>query len=244
MISVCLATYNGEKFIKKQINSILSELSLNDEVIIVDDCSNDNTLNIIYNIDDARIKVFKNTFNLGHVKSFSKAIEASIGDFVFMSDQDDIWKVGRVKSMLFALNQKKVKLVTSNFVWINEFDSKIHIPFDGVSSRSSEAYFNNIVDIFIGKTNYFGCAMAFKRDLVPLITPIPSYVESHDLWIALAGNLLKANCHIDDITLFKRRHTNNTTSTKSNRNYVVKINSRIIFIFNILHILFRRIKSL
>ena len=85
--------------------------------------------------------------------------------------------------------------------------------------------------------------MAFKSNLVPLITPIPSYVESHDLWIALAGNLLKANCHIDDITLFKRRHTNNTTSTKSNRNIVKKINSRLIFTLNIFHLLFRRIKS-
>jgi hypothetical protein len=103
------------------------------------------------------------------------------------------------------------------------------VSFDGVSSENSARHLKNIIDIFIGKTNYFGCAMAFKRELVSLIVPIPSYVESHDLWIALAANQLGSNLHIDDKTQRKRRHDSNTTSTVSSRALFLKLRSRLIF---------------
>ena len=71
--------------------------------------------------------------------------------------------------------------------------------------------------------------MAFKRELIPLIAPIPCYVESHDLWIALAANQIGSNLHIDDKTLRKRRHDSNTTSTVSSRSLFLKLRSRLIF---------------
>jgi hypothetical protein len=105
----------------------------------------------------------------------------------------------------------------------------LDVAFDGVSSTASARHFGNIADIFIGKTNYFGCAMAFKRELVSLIAPIPPYVESHDLWIALAANRIRSNLHVDDKTLRKRRHDSNTTSTVSSRSLFLKLRSRLIF---------------
>jgi hypothetical protein len=71
--------------------------------------------------------------------------------------------------------------------------------------------------------------MALKRELIPLIVPIPSYVESHDLWIALAANQIGSNLHIDDKTLRKRRHDSNTTSTVSGRSVFLKLRSRLVF---------------
>ena len=72
-ISVCLATYNGEKYIKEQIDSILPELKEGDELLILDDCSNDNTVNLINSyLFDVRIKLILNNTNLGHVQTFNK----------------------------------------------------------------------------------------------------------------------------------------------------------------------------
>lgn len=236
MISVCIATYNGENYIEKQLKSILSELSQNDEIIIVDDCSVDNSVKVIENIKDSRIRLFHNNTNQGHVKSFSKAIQLSTGDYIFMSDQDDIWIEGRVSLFIEKLQSKENLLVTSNFVWIDQSDNLIHIPFSGVLSKNSSTHLINILDIFLGKTNYFGCAMAFNKNIIPIVVPIPEIVESHDLWIALIGNIMKKNIHIDAVTLLKRKHLNNTTTTKSTRTILKKFNSRIIFLINIFQI--------
>ena len=127
-------------------------------------------------------------------------------------------------------------LLTSNFSWIDDQDRRIQIDFDGVCSDTSEKYYRNILDIFIGKTNYFGCAMAFKRNLIPVICPIPSYVESHDLWIAKSANIIKSNLHINEETFYKRKHGYNVTSTTSNRPILQKLNSRVIFLVSIIAI--------
>lgn len=82
--------------------------------------------------------------------------------------------------------------------------------------------------------------MLLLRDALNIILPIPRFVESHDLWIALVANILKKNCHIDDKTFLKRSHKNNLTSTISNRNFLKKIWSRIIFLLSVIVILKRK----
>jgi glycosyltransferase involved in cell wall biosynthesis len=228
-VSVCIATYQGERYVERQLRSILEQIGANDEVVVVDDCSRDRTVEIIESLNDPRIKLFRNPVNRREVYSFGRAIEIAQGDVVFMADQDDIWMTGRMQLMLDRLQQSGAALVTSNFDWMDTDERPIDVPYDGVSSTASARHFRNIADIFMGKTNYFGCAMAFKRELIPLITPIPSYVESHDLWIALAANQIGSNLHIDDKTLRKRRHNSNTTSTVSTRSLLLKAWSRAIF---------------
>jgi len=224
-----MATYQGERYVERQLRSILEQLGANDEVIVVDDCSRDRTVELIERLDDPRIKVYRNPVNRREVYSFGRAIEIAEGDIVFLSDQDDVWLPGRVQLMVDRLQQSGAALITSNFEWMDADERPLYVAFDGVSSTASTRYSKNIADIFIGKTNYFGCAMAFKRELIPLIAPIPSYVESHDLWIALAANQIGSNLHIDDKTLRKRRHGSNTTSTVSSRSLLLKFWSRLIF---------------
>ena len=238
-ISVCMATYNGALYISEQISSILCQLNYNDELIIVDDCSTDNTLNIIYEYNDIRIKLLCNKSNKGVNHSFSRAIMASTGDYVFLSDQDDIWLKGRVDLMLKNLLSENVCLLTSNFSWIVESGQSVFVKFDGVSAINSKNYFKNVFDIFTGKTNYFGCAMVFSKSLVKYIVPIPSFVESHDLWIAKIGNLFFSQMHLDNSTFLKRIHGNNATSTVSKRNVLLKLFSRFIFIISIFLIYYR-----
>jgi glycosyltransferase involved in cell wall biosynthesis len=229
-VSVCIATYQGEDYVERQLLSILEQIGPSDEVIVVDDCSRDRTVEVIEKIGDPRIAVHRNPINRREVFSFGRAIELARGDIIFLADQDDVWLPGRAELMIGKLQESGAALVTSNFEWMDADEQPLTVAFDGVSSKTSRRHFHNILDIFIGKTNYFGCAMAFRRSLVPLITPIPSYVESHDLWIALAANQTGSNLHIDDRTLRKRRHGSNTTSTVSNRSLSLKLRSRWIFV--------------
>jgi glycosyltransferase involved in cell wall biosynthesis len=238
-VSVCIATYNGEKYIFRQLSSILDQLDSADEVIIVDDCSTDNTIKTILQFADSRITVVENERNSGEVFSFGKAISLSKNDFIFLSDQDDIWMPNRVHLMQTALMKTGSQLVSTNFEWMDSNETSINVRFDGVQSSSSDKHLKNIIYIFLGKTNYFGCAMAFKRDLVRIILPIPSFVESHDLWIPLASNLIGSNYHITEKTLRKRKHLNNLTSTISTRSLYKKIGSRFIFTFSLIVLYFR-----
>ena len=95
MITVCLAAYNGEKYIEEQINSILCQLSLNDELLISDDGSTDKTIKIISDLNDPRIKLFKNNFKSVQ-KNFEFLLQNSIGEIIFLSDQDDIWEKNKI----------------------------------------------------------------------------------------------------------------------------------------------------
>lgn len=239
LISVCMATYNGENFIFEQINSILNNLGPLDELIIVDDCSNDHTVKIIKKLSDKRIKIFINERNFGEVYSFNKALTYATNKFIFLSDQDDVWLNGRAQLMIQAFKSSNAYLLTSNFSWIDKNSCSLNKDHDGVSSKNSSKYINNIIDIFIGKTNYFGCAMIMKKEFLRFILPIPRFVESHDLWIAIAANVLKKNIHIDNKTLLKRSHDNNATSIISNRNFLRKIWSRVIFLISIV-VFFKR----
>ena len=232
-VSVCLCSYNGQKFIYKQIKSILSQLEKIDELIIVDDSSTDLTLEEIKKFNDQRIKLIINKKNLGVCKSFERCILHSKNRYIFLSDQDDIWH--KDKLYLFKINFIKTKkfLITSNFYSINEFDEQINLKFHGVSSLKSSKCFSNIIDIFLGKKNYYGCSMAFDRKLIDFLIPFPVFLESHDLWLAIVGNLMNSNYHLDENLLYKRVHENND-STFIERNLFYKIRSRLYFLLHIL----------
>jgi glycosyltransferase involved in cell wall biosynthesis len=235
-----MATYQGQDYVERQLRSILEQLGPNDEIVVVDDCSRDRTVEIIEAIADHRVAVHRNPVNRREVYSFGRAIELARGDVIFLSDQDDIWMPHRVELMAGKLQTSGADLISSNFEWMDAEERPIDVPFDGVSSETSDRHLKNIFDIYIGKTSYFGCAMAFRRSLVPLIVPIPRYVESHDLWIALAANQIGSNLHIDDKTLRKRRHGSNTTSTVSNRPLFHRLRARVIFVKSLIELAARR----
>jgi glycosyltransferase involved in cell wall biosynthesis len=237
-VSVCMATYNGERFLHAQVRSILDQLSPLDEIVVVDDCSTDGTSGLIGSFCDPRIRLFINDQRRREVYSFGRAIGLSRNAQIFLADQDDVWLPGRVKRMGLAL--ERAALVTTNFEWIDADGNPLPVSVDGVRADASGKFFKNLAGIFIGKTSYFGCALAFRRDLVPLILPIPGYVESHDLWIAMAANVIGSNVHLEDPSLLKRRHDGNATATVSGRSLVSKLWSRAIFARALLELLGRR----
>lgn len=236
MLSVCMATYNGASYVARQLQSILDQLGPLDEVIVVDDCSTDGTVEVMRRMGDPRIRLHLNERNVRDVRSFGRAISLATRDVVFLADQDDIWIPGRVAMMTRRLIESDAIVIASNFDWMDDDETPIDVPYDGVDSRHSSQNSRNVADIFLGRTNYYGCAMAFRRSLMPVIWPIPWYIESHDLWIATAGNLAHAIVHVDESTLRKRKHARNVTSTVSSRSLWRKAWSRVVFAMSVIQL--------
>ncbi len=238
-VSVCMATYNGELFLKQQIDSILTQLEIEDELIISDDNSIDGTLDIIYNYQDKRIKLFINETNLGVNRNFEIAISKSINEIIILADQDDIWSLNRLE--IFKQSFKKnIVLVSTNFDHIDRNENLIEFQFSKLKSGDSKRYISNIFRIFLGRANYYGCAMAFRRKFLDIILPFPRNIESHDLYIAMAANVYGSNLHLDDITLTRRIHGNNLSVV--NRNVFYKVLTRFIFMQHLLLLTYRVIR--
>lgn len=236
-ISVCMATYNGAQYIHSQLDSILEQLIPGDELIIVDDQSKDGTVGIIEGYANDCIKFFHNEKNLGHVKTFEKALLLSKNDYVCFSDQDDQWLTGRVDLLYKTINEKNVLLVSSNYE-LNK-QRKFHKIFLRLKASDSKKYLYNILRIFLGKAPYYGCTMMIRKEFKKIILPIPSYVEAHDLWMAMGANLNRSNYHLESNTLIYRIHDNNTSLKK--RSLGEKIKSRLFFLRAIFNLFLRKI---
>src|SRR6266852_4701470 len=104
--SVVLATFEGERFIDEQLDSIVAQLTPEDEIIVSDDASSDNTVNLVRRRDDRRIHILANRERVGYVRNFGRALKQIRGEYVFFSDQDDVWLPGKVDSMRLALQRK------------------------------------------------------------------------------------------------------------------------------------------
>lgn len=206
MISVCMATYNGEKYISEQISSILHQLGTDDELIITDDISSDGTIEIVRSFDDARLKLHINESRLGYSKNFEKAISLSKGDFIFLSDQDDVWLENRVYRMMLDLENNYLVVSNAEFV-----DSNLQPLGESVFNlRGGRAgFFWNIY-----KLQYIGICIAFRREMLGKLLPFPNRVDlcPHDMWIACVAELYFKTARISENLMLYRRHLSNVSS--------------------------------
>ena len=127
-VSVAMATYNGEKYIKEQIETILNNLDDKDELVISDDGSSDMTIEIINKINDKRIKLLEGP-RKGLKKNFENAIKNTTGDVIFLSDQDDIWMENKVEKVLECFNNNNYILIQHDAVVVDENDKVIYESF-------------------------------------------------------------------------------------------------------------------
>ncbi len=202
-----MATYRGAAYVAEQIESILIQLGPNDELIIIDDASPDGTVGEIRKFADSRMTLLEAPQNQGYVKSFEQAVLASRGEFVFLADQDDVWIPGRLGLMLDALQGHSV--VATNFDVLGG-GSRGNVP--ELKSGDSNHFLRNIFGTVVGYRPYYGCGMAMTRQQAEIFVPVPPYLkESHDLWLALCGNVAKSMVHLDEPTLLRRLHDENVT---------------------------------
>lgn len=229
MISVCMATYNGEKYIKEQIDSILVQLEPDDELIISDDGSTDQTIDIIKNINDSRIKLFY--FNSHcYTKNFENALKHASGDYIFLSDQDDIWLPNKVEVCMKYLH--KYDFVVCDAIVVNSHLNPIY------RSRNRKFKIKNGFIKNLIKTHYIGCVMAFNKKVLNVCLPFPENYNLcyHDAWIALMSEYYFKTVVINESLMLYRRHENNVSngSEKVTNNLVSIVKIRLYLFINIL----------
>lgn len=235
MISVVMATYNGEEFIEKQLESIRNQSLKPDEVIICDDCSTDSTERIIvdfikkYNL--LTWKYERNTENLGYYRNFVNCVEKCNGDTIYFSDQDDIWDLNKI--MVFEStfrNHKDVTLIQSNYLLIDANDKIINnnINYHESKNRNNISYLNAF-DIcrYAGA----GFTMAFRKEVIEFVNrnKLSSYsktFECHDLLYSLAAIAIGKIIFIKNVVDRHRLHNKNCTQ-KIDKSFVYNRSAHI-----------------
>lgn len=181
-VSVAMTTYNGERFVKEQIESILACLNSTDELVISDDGSTDHTLATIKELAaaDERIRLIDGP-KQGVVKNFENALLHCKGEYIFLSDQDDLWRSDKVAIVLPQL--KEYLLVCHN---ANIYDYQADKIVGDVQSKigTHGTVFKNII-----KNSFIGCCMAFRRELLQFALPFPDQklIHMHDWWLGLVA---------------------------------------------------------
>lgn len=209
-ISVVMATYNGSKYIKEQISSICSQLNEYDEIIIVDDCSSDNTVEIINSYNDDRVKVFINSTNIGVIKSFELGIIKTKNEFIFLSDQDDIWRDDKVRVIMTAFeNNPSVTLICSDATVVDSDKVIINKSYMDFKNYKKVSFINALI-----RNPVLGCTIAFTAQIKTRITPFPKKIPMHDMWIVLIEFIYGRVLFIDKPLIFYRRHLSNVTGIK------------------------------
>lgn len=234
-ISVCMATYNGALYIREQLISILKQLGPADEVIVSDDGSSDGTIGIVRELNDSRIHIHENNGNHGYTPNFMNALSFAKGDYIFLSDQDDIWEDNKVNRC------------------VEELQTSIAVFHDAIVVDAKNNVINNsIKDIrpcyksFWGnmyRMGHLGCCTAFRRELIIIALPFPPNYKlvSHDDWLVDLSCACGRISQIDDKLIKYRRHGNNSSNLTSNLTLWKKIVYRL---YILCYVTIRRAKYL
>ena len=214
MISVCIATYNGERFIREQIDSILRQLSSDDEIIVSDDGSTDNTISIINSIDDKRIRVIEGPRKQSPTSNFECALKASKGDYIFMSDQDDVWKPNKVNICMEWL--QRYDCVVSDAEVTDSSLNPLYPSLYAIMQVRQGRIYNTI-----WKNGYTGCCMAFRRNVLEASLPFPKDIPMHDIWIGNVAAYKYNVKFIPDTLIYFRRHEDTTSCNGKGSKYSI-----------------------
>lgn len=213
-VSVCMATYNGAAYVEEQLASVLAQLGHEDEVVVVDDGSSDDTVARLRAVGDRRVRILELDHNSGYVRAFEQALAQARGRHLLLCDQDDLWTPGRVTAMVEALANAQV--VAANLGTLGG-PPRIRGPYGQADWRlraaQSRHHRANILGILVSNRPYFGSAMGLRREALTRILPFPAFlVESHDLWIALYGNVARSIAHLEFRSVDRRFHAANASS--------------------------------
>ena len=221
-VSIAMAVYNGEAYLQDQIDSILKQLEAEDELIISYNKGNDNSLNIImdYEKADDRVKVVK-CAEKGVIPNFENAIQHCKNDIIFLSDQDDVWIENKISIVLPYFNDSKIGCVTHKSTLVNEDLN----PIDNNSNISTGIKSIRPLNIII-KNRVQGCCMAFRKEYVKYILPIPRKATMHDSWIGFRISLHSKVILIPDELILYRQHKNNVTP-RNHQKLVKMISDRL-----------------
>ena len=202
-----MAVYNGARYLRAQVDSILSQLDSADELIAVDDASQDRSVEVLAGIGDARLRLHRNAANLGVLKTFEKALRLAAGDIIFLSDQDDLWLPGKVAAVLQVFGSRpEVTAVVTDATMIDGNGETFCRSFYAQRGRFAPGPVHNFI-----ANKYLGCTLSFRREMLDVFLPIPADVPMHDIWFGVLNGIYGRAHFIDQPLVAYRRHGGNAS---------------------------------
>ncbi len=207
LVSIALCTYNGEKYLIEQLDTLVNQSYTNLEIIAVDDCSTDGTVAILkqYEAKHTNFRVYQNDRNLGYIKNFEKAISLCQGDFIALSDQDDVWDLHKVETQLAKIGSSVLTyhnsaFIDSNGMPMNKSMSDVINMYEGSSYRPFLLY--NCIS---------GHTILFQRKYARDFMPFPKDIF-HDRWMGFVATNLGSINYVDECLVKYRQHDNSDTN--------------------------------
>jgi glycosyltransferase involved in cell wall biosynthesis len=207
LVSIALCTYNGERFLREQLDSIINQSYSNIEIIAVDDCSSDKTVEILRDYAEKHpfIKVFSNTENLGYIRNFEKAMRLCHGPLIALSDQDDIWSSEKIEKQVQAIGNNILIYHDSEFI-----DQK---------GKSLNKYMSDVMNLYRGNEPevflFFNCisghSVLLKKELLDKMLPFPD-AYFHDWWMGFVATNAGSIDYLSEALVKYRQHENTDTN--------------------------------
>lgn len=222
-IDILLATYNGEKYLKYQLDSILNQTHKNIRLLINDDCSTDNTRSILkeYEEKDDRIKVKYNEKNLGYVKNFEDLLKRVENKYFALSDQDDFWKEEKIEKSLNKLLEEDADLVFTDLEPVDEKLNTITPSMVRFMQMDKNIKKHQDYKLEFLRNCVTGCTILSKKELINEYIPIPTKEPMvHDWWMALIISQIGKITFLDEPTIKYRQHGNNQLGIYGMKNYI------------------------
>jgi glycosyltransferase involved in cell wall biosynthesis len=210
-ISIAMATFNGARFVRQQIDSILNQDCPATEIAISDDNSTDATASILseYCKNFPHIRFIQNTQQLGFVKNFEIAIQHCTGDFIALADQDDIWEPSKLQTLKSSIGSHA--LIHSDACVIDEGGKQIA---DSWSHYLGKNLNYSFLDFVAGRNNITGCTTMFKSDILSHLLPFPDNLPFHDWWLAMIASKNGGIAYSNRALLKYRLHSNNAIGNR------------------------------
>ncbi|WP_033569322.1 glycosyltransferase family 2 protein [Dickeya undicola] len=214
-ISIALATYNGGRYVRQQLDSIQHQTHQDFIIHVCDDGSRDNTLEIIRSHElyqQGKIRLYPGKGGLGAMKNFRRAIACCEDRYITLCDQDDYWVPEKLERLLNEAKMHEQEgatpvLAFSDLEIVDAVLGPLHPSFYRASIKSSAA---SQPEDFVVSNHIPGCAMLFNRALKQLIEPMPDDIRMHDWWIAMIAAHSGKIAYVDTPLIKYRQHGNNT----------------------------------
>lgn len=221
LVSIAIATFNGEKYLREQLESIYNQTYKHIEIVVSDDNSTDSTILILEDYKKKHGLIYSiNDTNIGFVKNFEKVLGMCNGDYIALCDQDDIWLPNKIEVLLSEIDNNS--LICSDAIVINSTGNPIA---QSMYSHTKRKFYHTDHFHHLLYNNYIsGCTMLVKKELLIEAIPFPEHISYHDWWLAIVASLVGSIGFVNEPLIKYRFHDNNQTSTGLKYKYKSIIN--------------------
>ncbi len=210
-VSVCMATWNGAQFLREQLQTVLQQLGPGDELVIVDDASHDETMQLLRGAEKesgaATIRLYQNERTLGAISTFERALALAKGEILLLCDQDDHWLPGKVERIRSAFARDAATTLVLSDAQLIDGEGQVFASSLAKVKPYRQGLLSNLT-----KNTFLGCTMAFRRSSLEYCLPFPAGTPMHDQWIGLLHTLFGKVVYLDEPLVQYRRHGGNATA--------------------------------